>query len=73
MRIIQEARCLIANDPQRQEAKVLSSLIEAFESGHDFRIRDLYTLDEDHFEMALIILNDWRLDRFYSRKAKIHF
>ena len=73
MRIIQQARSLIASDPQCQEAKVLSSLIEAFESGDAFRIRDLYTLDEDHFEMALIILNDWRLDRFYSRKTKMHF
>ena len=71
MRTIKEARLLIQGDPLSQEARVLADLVTALESENAFSIKDLYTLDEKHFEMALEILSDWRLDRFYMGKAKI--
>lgn len=71
MRTIKEARRLIERDPLSAEAYVLSALVTALESESPFSIKDLYTLDEKHFEMALEILSDWRLDRFYLGKTKI--
>ncbi len=71
MRTIKEARRLIERDPLSGEARVLSALVTALESESPFSVKDLYTLDEKHFNMALEILSDWRLDRFYLGKAKI--
>lgn len=71
MRTIKEARILIQSDPLSPEAHVLANLVTALESEHNFSIKDLYTLNEKHFDMALQILSDWRLDRYYMGKAKI--
>ena len=71
MRTIKEARRLIKRDPLSAEARVLSALVTALEGESTFSIKDLYILDEKHFNMALEILSDWRLDRFYLGKAKI--
>lgn len=71
MRTIKQARRLIERDPLSNEARVLAALVTALESDSSFSVKELYTLDERHFEMALQILNDWRLDRYYLGKAKI--
>jgi len=71
MRTIKEARRLIERNPFSPEAQVLSALVTALESDSQFSIKDLYTLDGKHFDMALEILRDWRLDRFYMGKARI--
>jgi len=71
MRTIKQARRLIERDPLSNEARVLAALVTALESDNLFSIKELYTLDEKHFEMALQILNDWRIDRYYLGKAKI--
>ena len=71
MRTIKEARLLIAKDPLSHEARVLSALVTALESDSPFSIKDLYTLDGLHFDMALKILGEWRLDRYYMGKARI--
>lgn len=71
MRTIKQARRLIESDPLSTEAHVLSALVTALEGEGPFSVKDLYTLDEKHFNMALEILSDWRLDRFYLGKAKI--
>jgi hypothetical protein len=71
MRTIKEVRRLIERDPLSPEAKVLAALITALESESAFSVKDLYTLDEKHFDLALEILGDWRLDRYYFGKAKV--
>ena len=71
MRTIKQARRLIERDPLSNEARVFSALVTALESDNPFSVKELYTLDEKHFDMALQILNDWRIDRFYLGKAKI--
>lgn len=71
MRTIKQARRLIERDPLSNEARVLAALVTALESDSSFSVKELYTLDEKHFDMAVQILNDWRLDRYYLGKAKI--
>ncbi|MEY2803400.1 MAG: hypothetical protein RL657_736 [Pseudomonadota bacterium] len=71
MRTIKAVRRLIERDPLSHEAKVLSGLVTALESEREFSIKDLYTLQEKHFDMAIQVLNDWRLDRYYMGKAKV--
>jgi hypothetical protein len=37
----------------------------------DFPISQLYTLDFQRFALALRILDEWRLDRYYAGKARL--
>jgi hypothetical protein len=71
MRAIKKARRLILNQPQSQVAKTLSSLILSLENETEFSISDLYQLDLKEFELAINLLEEWRLDRFYEGKAKL--
>jgi hypothetical protein len=36
----------------------------------EFLVKDLYQLDIQEFDLAMEVLKDWRIDRFYLGKAK---
>jgi hypothetical protein len=36
----------------------------------DFSVKDLYLLNSSDFQLAMDILQEWRLDRYYMGKAK---
>ena len=57
--------------PADADAMVLSSLVLALESDAPMTISDLYTLDYDHFKLSLEIIEEWRLDRYYSSKIRL--
>jgi hypothetical protein len=71
MRVIKKARRLILNQPQSQAAQILSKLILSLENETDFSISDLYNLELKEFDMAISLLQEWRLDRYYEGKAKL--
>lgn len=71
MRTIKKIRRLIEQEPLSSEARVLAALVTALESENSFTVKDLYTLNNDHFEMALQMLSEWRLDRYYFGKARV--
>jgi len=71
MKAIKGARRLIASDPRHPSAKLLASLVLALETERSFELASLYTLDAEHFEMALELLRDWRLERYYVGKARL--
>lgn len=68
---IKEARRFIERQPDHPTARVLSRLVLALESSHSFELVTLYDLDYDGFQLALDILREWRLDRYYAGKAKL--
>jgi hypothetical protein len=72
MNAIKKARRLIAKDPQTAEAATLARLVRALESDERFELGDLYRLEYDSFDLAIDILKEWRLDRYYMGKAKLH-
>ena len=72
MNAIKKARRLIGKDPTTAEAAVLARLVRALESDEKFELNDLYQLDYDAFDLAIDILKEWRLDRYYMGKAKLH-
>jgi len=43
----------------------------ALESEADFPISDTYMLEFENFELALKILDEWRLDRYTSGKVRL--
>ena len=71
MRVIKKARRLILNQPQSLAAQTLSKLILSLENETEFSISDLYRLDLKEFEMAISLLEEWRLDRYYEGNAKL--
>lgn len=72
MNAIKKARRLIESNPVSQPATTLARLVRALESDEKFEIANLYELNFEHFNLAIDILKEWRLDRYYMSKAKLH-
>ncbi|MCU7369500.1 hypothetical protein PEC18_03590 [Paucibacter sp. O1-1] len=71
MSAIKSARKLIAADPACDTARTLSQLVLALQSEEVFDLAKLYELDLPDFDLALGILSEWRLARYYAGKAKL--
>ena len=71
MNAIKSARKFIAAKPESPSAKTLTRLVLALESERSFELAELYQLDLDHFDLAIDILKEWRLDRYYAGKSKL--
>lgn len=71
MRAIKSIRKFIESNPDDADALLLSKLVVALESEGEFAISDLYQLGLERFELALQLLHDWRLDRYYSGKVRL--
>lgn len=72
MNAIKKTRRLIEANPASQTAQTLACLVRALESDENFHLGDLYLLDYDAFDLAIDVLKEWRLDRYYMSKAKLH-
>jgi hypothetical protein len=68
MLAIKKARKLIESNPSDPSAQFISTLVLALESEGDISVASLYKLDFKYFELALEILSEWRLDRYYASK-----
>ena len=72
MNEIKKARKLIETNPHTDAAKTLAALVRALESEETFNLTDLYKLNYDNFNLAIDVMKEWRLDRYYCGKAKLH-
>jgi hypothetical protein len=70
MRAIKQVKKLIKENPQSVVGQTFSKLILSLESDVQFAVKDLYSLDIADFDLAIEVLKDWRIDRFYIGKAK---
>lgn len=71
MRALKKARKLIESHPEAPASQTLSALVVALESEKPFALQSLYQLDYDDFELALEVIKEWRLDRYYSSKVRL--
>lgn len=71
MRAIKAARKFIEDHPGDPGAGVLADLVLALERESGFELAALYTLDLERFGLAIRLLDEWRLDRFYLGKARL--
>lgn len=71
MRALKQARKLIEKKPESLTAQTLSALVVALESETPFALQSLYQLDYDDFGLAMELLKEWRLDRYYSSKVRL--
>ena len=70
MLAIKKVKKFIEHSPESTTGLVYSRLILSLEAEEDFRIKELYKLNAHDFELALELMKDWRIDRFYIGKAK---
>lgn len=71
MRAAKQARELIEADPESRDAVTLSRLVIALETQQSFPLHELYDLRYSHFELALKVMAEWRLDRYYVSKGRL--
>ena len=69
--VIKKARKLIEANPSDPAAQIIAALVLALESETSIAVPQLYKLDDKRFELALEILNEWRLDRHYASKLRL--
>lgn len=46
-------------------------MVEALGEEREIPLRDLYELDQEAFDLAIELLKDWRLDRYYAARIKL--
>jgi len=71
MRTIKKVQLSIEQNPLCPQSRVLSALIASLKSESPFEVKELYTLEEHFFEIAILILSDWRLDRYCFGNARL--
>ncbi|APW39240.1 hypothetical protein RD110_20155 [Rhodoferax koreense] len=72
MNAIKQAKNHIAKNPFTESAKTFADLVLSLESQEPFRLERLYELDLGDFDLALAMLKEWRLERYYAGKAKLY-
>ncbi len=71
MNAIKEVSRLIASNPMAEWSQTLRDLVIALESDQPYKLERLYALDMPTFELAMRIIEEWRLDRYYAKKGKL--
>lgn len=71
MNAIKSIRKHLEKNPEAPSSKALARLVAALAEEKSFSLAELYAMDYDTFEMALELLRDWRLDRYYAARLKL--
>jgi hypothetical protein len=68
---IKEIRKYLEKNAASDGAKTLARLVAALAEERAFSLAELYRLDYDQFQLALDLLKDWRLDRYYAARLRL--
>ncbi|MEY2659761.1 MAG: hypothetical protein RLZZ123_933 [Pseudomonadota bacterium] len=71
MSALKQARKIIANEPESKTAQILSRLVLSLETDQAMSLREIYELDYSSFQLAIDVMRDWRIDRYYASKVKL--
>jgi hypothetical protein len=71
MNAIKAIRKHLEKYPDAPSSKALARLVAALAEEKSYSLAELYALDYDTFEMALELLKDWRVDRYYAARLKL--
>jgi hypothetical protein len=71
MNAIKTIRKHLERNPEAPSSKALARLVAALAEEKTYPLAELYAMDYDAFEMALELLRDWRLDRYYAARLKL--
>jgi hypothetical protein len=71
MNAIKQVRKYLEQHPDRKSSRFLAELVEALGEEREIPLRDLYNLDQEAFDLAIELMKDWRLDRYYAARIKL--
>lgn len=71
MNAIKQVRKYLEQHPTRQSSYFLADLVEALGEERPIPLKELYELDHEAFELAIELIKDWRLDRYYAARIKL--
>jgi hypothetical protein len=71
MNAIKQVRRYLVKNPGSPSSKVLARLTAAVAEETSFPLGDLYRLDGEAFDLAMELLRDWRLNRYYAARIKL--
>lgn len=71
MNAIKQVRKYLEQHPTRKSSFFLADLVEALAEEHPIPLRELYELDHEAFELAIELIKDWRLDRYYAARIRL--
>jgi hypothetical protein len=71
MNAIKQVRKYLEQYPTRKSSYFLANLVEALGEEREIPLRDLYELDREAFDLAIELIKDWRLDRYYAARIKL--
>jgi hypothetical protein len=71
MNAIKKVRKYLVANPKSDDSQILSRLVAALGDDVPYKLSDLYKLEYDAFALAIALLEDWRLDRYYAARMKL--
>lgn len=71
MNAIKTIRKHLEKHPDKPSSKALARLVAALAEEKSYPLSELYEMDYPAFEMAIELLKDWRLDRYYAARLKL--
>lgn len=71
VKAIHDIRRYLSDHSDSASAKVLSRLPGTLSREESLLLSDLYALDWESFELAIDLLRDWRIDRYYADRTDL--
>lgn len=71
VKAIHDIRRYLSDHSDSPSAQVLSRLPATLSKEESLPLSELYTLDWESFELAIELLRDWRIDRYYADRTNL--
>jgi hypothetical protein len=71
VKAIHDIRRYLSDHSDSPSAQVLSRLPATLSREETLQLSDLYSLDWETFELAIELLQDWRIDRYYAEQTNL--
>jgi hypothetical protein len=71
MNAIKKVRRYMQAHPRSEASRVLAHLAACLADERAFPLAELYGLDMEAFDLAIELMRDWRLDRYYAARLKL--
>jgi hypothetical protein len=71
VKAIHDIRRYLSDHSDSPSAAVLSRLPATLSREESLVLSDLYALDWESFELAIDLLRDWRIDRYYADRTDL--
>jgi hypothetical protein len=71
VKAIHDIRRYLSDHSESPSAQVLSRLPATLSKEESLPLSELYALDWESFELAIDLLRDWRIDRYYADRTNL--